>query len=138
MRTAITSQVGRLIECDLHPFGMAKILNNAVPPDLADDQLRAVHDALEDYERAHPTAEASLYRYATAAVRCRVIDPRFAGMNKSRRQAAVFDHVRPRVDDKAFKQIWEMLCLAPDEVGDFRNLDFENPTPLPSLAATEV
>ena len=111
---------------------MAKILDNGDAPD---DELRAIHDALESYERTHPAAEASLYRYATAAIRCRMVDPRFAGMNKSRRHAAVFDHIRPLVDDEAFKQIWEMLCLAPDEAGGFRDHEFENPTPIPSLAA---
>src|SRR4051794_967918 len=96
-------------------------------PDAALESLKA---ALDEYESAHPGADASLYRQNRASIRLRVIDRRFAAMAKSRRHAEVWDFLQPRVPEDVLSDVSLVLAMAPDELGSsLANQEFDHPIP---------
>ena len=107
-------------------------------PDADDANLIEVRRALDLYEQTYPGSEATLFRHGPFAIRCRVIAPHFAGMTTGTRQRQVFDLIRDRVPDEAYLDIWEMLCLTPDETDYHLNRWFEDPTPFSELAGNEA
>jgi stress-induced morphogen len=96
----------------------------------ADAEVKSLKDALDEYETAHPGAEAAIYRQNSASIRLRVIDHRFEGMTKSRRHADVWDFLAERVPKDTLADVSLVLAVAPAELRhSFANFDFEQPTP---------
>ena len=106
---------------------MTQLLNDK--PD--DDVVDALKHALDEYERAYPGAEASLYRSGPASVRIRVVDRHLEGMGKSKRHHRVWDFLAARVDEDAVAEVSQVLALAPAELGmSFINFEYERPIPI--------
>jgi stress-induced morphogen len=90
---------------------------------------------IEEVLRRAGFERADAYRYNSASIRVRVIDPRFEGMSIPDREDMVFP-VIDRLKKRTREDILLLLIMAPSELrGRNRhllvNLEFENP--LPSL-----
>lgn len=95
-----------------------------------DTVVEALVNALSDYERQHPGAEASVYRQNPGAVRVRIIDDRFAGMSRARRHDDVWQFLSDRVDEDAMSEISTLLLLPTAELrSSLANLEFDDPLP---------
>ena len=96
----------------------------------SDTEVQMLKDALDAYETAHPGAKAALYRQNNASIRLRVIDQRFAPMNKSRRHGEVWDFLSHQLPEDVLANISLLLTVTPSELNDsFVNFEFERPTP---------
>jgi stress-induced morphogen len=94
-----------------------------------DKGLLAIKKALEVYEKAHPAARIELYRQNSISVRIRVIDPAFAGLEKSERHDKIWDHL-VTLPDEIQGDVSMLVVLTPEEVKrSMANLEFENPSP---------
>ena len=104
---------------------MATVTRGPVDPIVQD--LKA---ALETYEAAHPSAESSLYRQNAGSVRVRMMDRRFEGMSKSRRDNEVREFLAARVPEDTVAEVSQVLTVAPAELRtSFANFEFEQPIP---------
>lgn len=96
------------------------------------DETRRIEDLLRKagFERA------DAYRYNVAAIRVRVIDPRFEGLRVEQRDALV-DPVLERLPEETQADITILLTFAPSELqlpanqfrGYLPNFEFDNPSP---------
>jgi len=94
-----------------------------------DDRLRAVAEALREYEQQHPEAKIDVYRQNPVSIRVRIIDPDFAGVSKADRHDTVWSFVQALPEDQQ-ADISMLLLLAPDELKtSFANAAFDQPTP---------
>jgi hypothetical protein len=76
-----------------------------------------------------PRADA--YRYNSASIRVRVIDPRFEGKSHEKRDAMV-EPLIDKLPKELQSQIINLLTLTPDEANSkqsLANLEFEDPSP---------
>jgi stress-induced morphogen len=92
------------------------------------DETRHVEEVLR---RQFPQTDA--YRYNSASIRVRVIDPRFEGKSAEERDALV-EPLLATLDEATQADIMNLLTLTPDEAkGSFRyflaNEEFEDPSP---------
>ncbi len=80
--------------------------------------------------------QADSYRYNSASIRIRVIDERFEGMPREKRDALVEEHIG-KLPPETQRDIVTLLTFAPSEMSDakksFRefllNTEFEDPSP---------
>jgi stress-induced morphogen len=94
-----------------------------------DETLHLIEQALQTYEEQHPDAQIELYRQNSISVRIRVIDPAFAGLEKSDRHAAVWEHLEKLPEDVQ-SDVSMVVLLAPEEAKlSLANLEFEHPSP---------
>ena len=92
------------------------------------DETRAVEAMLRD---EFPKVDA--YRFNSASIRVRVVDPRFEGLSFEQRDAMVEPHLN-RLPDETLSDIMNLLTLSPDEFAGSSwrsrlNLEFEDPSP---------
>ena len=96
------------------------------------DETRMVERALRD--AGFETVDA--YRYNSAAIRLRVIDPRFEGKPLEKRDAMVEQHLK-RLPERTQGDIISLFTFAPSELQQtskppreaLLNLEFEDPSP---------
>ena len=77
--------------------------------------------------------QTDAYRYNSASIRVRVIDPRFVGKTAEERDSLVEPYIH-RLPESLQADIMFLLTLAPGEAestlrGDSLNLEFEDPIP---------
>jgi stress-induced morphogen len=77
--------------------------------------------------------DADAYRYNSASIRVRVIDPRFKGLSNEERDALV-EPLLKELPEEIQTDIMKLLTLSPGEtagslVRRLANLEFENPSP---------
>ncbi|MGD9646722.1 MAG: hypothetical protein AB7U73_13495 [Pirellulales bacterium] len=95
---------------------------------LRTDETRELEEMLRnEFDRV------DAYRYNSASIRVRVIDPRFEGKTVTQRDAMV-ERVLKRLPPSTQADIVNLLTLAPSEMNDrsrlsFRNFEFEDPSP---------
>jgi stress-induced morphogen len=83
-------------------------------------------------QREFPKSDA--YRYNSASIRVRVVDPRFKGKSTAKRDAMVERLIR-ELPEETQAEIMTLLTLTPEEVSDsfnrksLMNLEFEDPSP---------
>jgi stress-induced morphogen len=90
---------------------------------------------VEDLLRQH-FAQADSYRYNSASIRVRVIDPRFEGMSREKRDAMVEQHL-DNLPAETQRDIVTLFTFAPSELEHtptkFReymlNTEFDDPSP---------
>lgn len=96
------------------------------PPD---EDVRAVLDILNEYAASHPGSKVKSYRQNSAAIRIRIIDPGFAGMDLVTRDDLIWE-ILGRLPERVQSQITVVLLLTPDETKtSFANMDFDHPIP---------
>ena len=91
-------------------------------------ESREVESALR---RAFPRTDA--YRYNSASIRVRVVDPRFEGKSAEERDAMV-EPLLDQLPERLQADIMNLITIAPGELSDFNrlslvNLEFEDPSP---------
>ncbi|MBI1369660.1 MAG: hypothetical protein GC162_13525 [Planctomycetes bacterium] len=94
----------------------------------SDSIVTAIKAALDAYEQTFPGSKAEVYRQNSASIRVRVIDERFAAMNRADRHDQVWDFLLERAGDDAMAEVSVLLPLAPAELKkSFANYDFDHP-----------
>src|SRR5437879_4685786 len=94
-----------------------------------DGKVREIMTVLKKYQLAHPKAKIEVYRYNSASVRIRIIDPDFQGYNRIAREQLVWT-ILDELSDGAVQDISLLLLLTPQEtVESFANREFDHPTP---------
>jgi len=84
----------------------------------------------EHYQSSHPSAQIDVYRYNSASVRIRIVDPIFKGMRISLRDHEVWPILTRRISKEVRQDITTLLLLAPSELEDsIMNYEFDNPRP---------
>jgi stress-induced morphogen len=97
------------------------------PKDKAVRQMKAV---LDEFERDHKGAKASLYRQNGGSVRIRVVDKAFSRLSKGDRHDLVWGYLADRLPEDVLQEISVLLLLAPTErKSSFMNLEFDDPIP---------
>jgi stress-induced morphogen len=94
---------------------------------LKTDQSRQVEAALRPH---YPRTDA--YRYNSASIRVRVIDPRFEGLSLEERDALVEPYLK-QLPEEIQDDIMNLLTVTPEEIEGFSrqallNLEFEDPS----------
>ena len=106
---------------------MAEIIRDDHESDRVVQQLKA---ALDRYEREHPGAAASLYRYNPGSVRVRIVDRRFEPLNRAQRHDQTWRDLASHAGEDAMSEVSLLLLLPPHETSnDLMNLEFERPSP---------
>jgi stress-induced morphogen len=96
----------------------------------ADAAVKMLLRALEEYERAFPGSEASIYRQNPGAIRIRIIDDGFAKMSRSRRHDTVWRFLTEHLPDHdVMGEVYTLLLVPKAELGSLANLEFEDPLP---------
>lgn len=94
----------------------------------SDAYVKKIKDALNEYEEAHPGAQAELYRQNTASIRVRIIDKQFTKMSKAQRHEMVLTFLAERLNQDTLQELSVLLLLAPTETeSSFMNFEFEHP-----------
>jgi hypothetical protein len=91
---------------------------------------------VEDVLRGAGFSQVDAYRYNSASIRVRVIDPRFDGLSVEKRDALIEPHLE-QLPDRIQADITNLFSFAPSELnqasGSFRaylmNTEFEDPSP---------
>jgi stress-induced morphogen len=87
-------------------------------------ETKAIENLLR---KQFPKTEA--YRYNSASIRVRIIDPEFRGKSMTDREAVVLPLIR-KLTENTQADIMILLMLAPEEAGEsLMNLEFEKPSP---------
>ena len=95
-----------------------------------DNAVDALKHVLEEYEMAHPSAVADLYRQNVASIRIRIVDARFEHMSKGDRHDEVFNFIADRITADVLQEVSVLLLLAPSEqASSFMNFEFDDPIP---------
>jgi hypothetical protein len=92
------------------------------------DETREVEDVLR---KVFPNTDA--YRFNSASIRVRVIDPRFDGLSTEERDAMV-EPLLEQLSEGIQADIMNLITLSPSETAGFSrqslmNLEFEDPSP---------
>lgn len=94
-----------------------------------DEVLDRIADRLAEYERQHPRAKAEIYRQNPVSVRIRVIDPRFADVDRIDRDEEIWRHLEV-LPEEVLADITMLLVLTPAEAEtSVANFEFEHPLP---------
>jgi hypothetical protein len=94
-----------------------------------DPHVARILDRLGQYEAAHPGSEIEVYRQNPAAIRIRIIDPDFRGVDRVDREARAWD-VLGELPEDVQGEVSLLLLLTPEETSaSFANDEFENPVP---------
>jgi stress-induced morphogen len=95
-----------------------------------DERVNTVLQVLEEYERFHPGANASVYRQNSGSIRIRILDDRFTGWSRGQRHDYVWDFIVSRLSEDDMQEISVLLPITRAEQGSsFMNFDFDDPLP---------
>jgi len=97
---------------------------------VVDKSVKQVLKVLEKgYGTKHPKARIEAYRYNPSAIRVRIIDPDFSGMDRTERQEQVMP-VLDALPDEIFTDLTLLLLITPRERKmSFGSMEFDDPTP---------
>jgi stress-induced morphogen len=95
-----------------------------------DALVEKVKSVLDEYERQHSGAVATLYRQNSVSIRIRIVDESFTRLSKPERHDRAWKFISDRLDDEEIQDISVLLLLSPDEQrSSFMNFDFDDPIP---------
>ena len=80
-----------------------------------DDLVQKIKTVLDEYERQHPGAVATVYRQNSASIRIRIVDESFAGWSKGKRHDHAWAFIADRLSDDDIQEISVLLLLTPNE-----------------------
>ena len=84
----------------------------------------------EHYQPGHPDADIQAYRYNSASIRLRIVDPGFADIPFSQRDQEVWRVLKKHLSADTLSQLSLILLLAPEEQADsMMNMEFDVPSP---------
>lgn len=104
--------------------------NNATIPEW--EQLRTEESRQVENQLRKDFQSVDAYRYNTASLRVRIIDPRFKGLSREERDDLV-ESILSQLDENTQADIMNLVLLYPDEIKDsFRaymnNEEFDHPS----------
>ena len=86
------------------------------------------------YLKNHPSAVADVYRYNSAIIRVRVVDPAFASCRWAERDAEIWLVLKDNLEEDILSQLHMLLLLAPEELdASIMNREFDDPRRLSNL-----
>ena len=95
-----------------------------------DQAVERMRDVLDEYERDHPGAIATLYRHHSAGVRIRIIDERFNTMSTPDRHDHAWNYIASRLGSEEIQEISVLLLISSREKNtEFMNTEFDDPVP---------
>ena len=99
---------------------------------IPDKHVQVILDLLQrTYAPSHPKARVDAYRYNSACIRVRIVDPLFRKLPVRRREKIAWEHLAP-LPDETHGQISLLVLLTPEEVDSSGvNYEFEFPEPPP-------
>jgi hypothetical protein len=107
---------------------MASAVNKNKKQDRTTRKLEAI--LREHFLPKHPEAQLDVYRYNSASIRIRVVDPEYAKKDLTERDDEIWEVLKKYVDRDTKSQISLILLFAPEELAwSSINREFENPTP---------
>lgn len=97
------------------------------------DETRRIEDLL----RKAGFKQVDAYRYNSASIRLRIIDPQFEGLSREERDAIVEPHIEQSLPESTLGDITTLFTFAPSEIQDasknlkefLLNTEFEDPSP---------
>ena len=93
-----------------------------------DEYVGRIKTALDEYERTHPGAVASLYRLESAVIRIRIVDAAFVSESAGDRHDRVWQFLTDHVDEDTLQEIHILLLLTPaEQPRSFMNGEFDDP-----------
>jgi stress-induced morphogen len=93
----------------------------------ADDSTKQIRDALKQYAEQHPQAKIDIDRRLHAAIRIRIVDPDFAGIDRADRHDLIWDLFEGLSED-VVSEIYLLLLLTPKEAKtSIGNMEFDHP-----------
>ena len=94
-----------------------------------DVQVQQILDILTAYERAHPQAQIEGRRHNPVAIRLRIIDPDFQGMDRIERESPIWK-LLSKLPEEVFVHITMLLLLTPEETAhSLASQEFDHPIP---------
>jgi hypothetical protein len=104
---------------------MSRVDRSAQP----DIEVQQVLDILSPYEQAHPNAVIEGRRQNPVAIRIRIIDPDFAGVDRAKREDEIWPLLQ-KLPEETIANITMLLLLTPDETArSFASMEFDDPIP---------
>ena len=93
-----------------------------------DELVRKLKTVLDEFEKEHPGAIASVYRQNSASIRVRIVADRFDGKSKGARHDYAWKFITDRLTDDEIQEISVLLLLTPDEqTSSMMNFEFDDP-----------
>jgi stress-induced morphogen len=93
------------------------------------DSVEVIRQALRAYHREHPKAVVDVKRQNPVAVRIRIVDPDFTGIDLIDREKTIWK-ILDKLPAKVRADITFVLLITPKEKGgSLANYDFDNPIP---------
>jgi hypothetical protein len=90
---------------------------------------RILKTLIDQYGSQHLSAKVEAYRYNSASIRIRIIDPDFKGLDRVEREEAVWPIIETLPGDDR-EQITVLLLITPKEKKtSLMSLEFDSPTP---------
>jgi stress-induced morphogen len=93
------------------------------------DSVEIIRDILDEYRKKHPEADVQVKRQNPVAVRIRIVDPDFSGVDLVDREKALWK-ILDRLPARARSDITFLLLLTPDEKNQsMASFEFDHPIP---------
>jgi hypothetical protein len=94
------------------------------------DVIRLLDVLKQHYLPLHPKADIQAYRYNSASIRVRVIEPTFAHVGLTERDDEIWNILKSHLSEDILSQLSLILLIAPNErKTSVMNEEFENPIP---------
>jgi hypothetical protein len=104
---------------------MSRVDRSAKP----DAEVSQVLDVLSSYEQAHPRAMIEGRRQNPVAIRVRIIDPDFEGIDLVDREDEIWPLLQ-KLPEEVFANLTMLLLLTPEEsTHSFASMEFDDPIP---------
>jgi len=95
-----------------------------------DKSTRLIEQRLmNEYLSKHPLADIRVYRYNPAAIRVRIVDPDFAGMDLPNREQVIWPILEKLPEDVRLDVTVCLLITPEEQPRSMMNLEFEDPLP---------
>ena len=93
----------------------------------ADPAINQIAARLAEYEHEHPAAKTEIYRQNPVSIRIRVIDPRFAGIDRIDREEEIWRRLEA-LPEEVLADVTMLLVLTPAEAEtSLASIEFEHP-----------
>ena len=95
----------------------------------SDPVIEKILEVMGEYEQDHRKAKIDVYRQNDVAIRIRVVDPDFTGMDLVERDTLLWKYL-DKLPDEVISEITLLLLFNPKETKkSFANMEFDNPVP---------
>ena len=104
-----------------------------MPRCLRDQPVPLLQEKLLQYENEHPDSFTEYYRYNSASIRIRIVDPIFDGLSEDEREDIAYAYI-DQLPDSIANDITLLLLFTPYEIANpettifgLANLEFDDP-----------